>query len=73
LPGSIYFKETRPLFALISCSHVFSGTVASLRVELLDLVLRLLLDAPVEEWYGHFGKNEEPLDMTLAIQPHIHK
>lgn len=66
LSGSLYFEETRPLFSLISCSHVFSGAEASIRGERLDLILRPLSDATVEEWYGHFGKDEEPFGHDIS-------
>lgn len=49
LPGSIYFEETKPIFALVACSHVFSGAEASLNGDRLKVTLKPLTDRIVEE------------------------
>lgn len=74
LPGSIYFEETRPLFALAACSHVFSGSEVSIIGDRLKVDLMRLTDAITEEWYGHSGIDEEPFDHDISDPfsfPHI--
>lgn len=37
-----------------------------IRGERLDLILRPLSDATVEEWHEHFGNNEEPFGHDIS-------
>ncbi len=66
LSGSIYFEKTNPLFALTACSHVFSGSEASISGDRLKVDLKLLTDKIAEEWYGHFGLDEEPFGHDIS-------
>ena len=66
LSGAIYFEETRPLFALAACSHVFSGAEASLDGDRLQVDLKRLTDVVAEDWYEHFGPNEEPFGHDIS-------
>lgn len=66
LSGSIYFEETKPLFALTACSHVFSGAEASINGDRIKVDLRRLTDTIAEEWYGHFGIDEEPFGHDIS-------
>ncbi len=57
--ASVYFEDTRPLFGIISCSHVFSGADKDIKGHRLGIEIKQLDDEILQEWYNHNGPGEE--------------
>jgi hypothetical protein len=68
LPGAIYFDDLRPLFGIVSCSHVFSGADSDIKGPRQSIQLKRLDDNVLNEWYKyHYNKiSEEPFGHDVS-------
>jgi hypothetical protein len=68
LAGAMYMNELRPLFGIVSCSHVFSGSEKDLRGEILSIPLKRLDDLVLNDWYfqHHMDPDEEPFGHDVS-------
>jgi hypothetical protein len=68
LPGAIYFDDLRPIFGIVSCSHVFSGAESDIKCPRLSAQLKRLNDDVLNEWYKHHHNrlNEEPFGHDVS-------